>query len=407
MDGYLFKKLKEHTATLASIVRQDGLHIYNTDVGLRKWKATLAKLASGTNQIFNMSVMGDSISEGANASDYISKGYVGLLRTALQGKFGDVGKGFIPVHYPFSGKLWSWSANWNNNDDAMGATGSYLSTAANGETASINFSGTGFGLVFTKGSICGSVSVAIDGGEPVTINTNGAYTSAWAYEITGLTDGNHALVLTTSIAVDGSQRIYLLGGYEIKGTRGIRVNMVGKYGTQTLHSVRTDALRCEIDMWTPVLTIIAFTANDYSNNVDPNGAYKTNLQTMITRAKQFGDVMLVSVGLRSGTYTYQQQQYVDVMKSLAFANDCAFIDIFSKWGSDWDIPNDLGMMSDVVHPNDAGHQDIATAITQVLLGSETSSNSSSIAKIEVLTQAAYDVLPSSKSTDNILYLIKG
>jgi hypothetical protein len=56
---------------------------------------------------------------------------------------------------------------------------------------------------------------------------------------------------------------------------------------------------------------------------------------------------------------------------LALANNCAFVDIYQRWGGggNGNIANSRGYYGDgSVHPGNMGHQDIANAIWGVIQG---------------------------------------
>lgn len=124
----------------------------------------------------------------------------------------------------------------------------------------------------------------------------------------------------------------------------------------------------EIDFWTPSLTVIALTANDYGGQTSLT-SYKTNLQTLITRALVYGDVLLTSIGVHydENTSAIKQQSYVDIVKQLAITNNCAYLDIHDRWNGGVYAQNILGFLANGdVHPTASGHQDIATAILRVI-----------------------------------------
>lgn len=359
--------------------------VLNSDIGLRRWRAALAKVKSGVNQIANVSVLGDSITEGGAAgngatadyvggNNYLNKGYVGKVRSALAAKYGDVGTGFIPIFYPKYGGFWTFSAGWQDEITAtFGPTGLNKRSGTNGDVATFSFSGTGISIVLASGTGAGTFTASVDGGAatPFDSYTAGAAIGAKEFKITGLADGTHTLTLTSTVT--GGKQLWLLGAYPIKGTSGVRVNMLGRWGTKVNNSIGPSATKyplfSEIDFWSPALTIVAFTANDFSGQTDLI-SYRNDLQTIITRAKQFGDCLLVSTGLRNDvvTPTNAQSEYNKVLLNLAFENNIAFVDVINRWSGDANYAqNTLSFISsDNVHPGDYGHQDIATAILRVI-----------------------------------------
>jgi lysophospholipase L1-like esterase len=345
-------------AQLASSLAQSitDVQLLNFDSALRKYRSAIAKVESGTNQLFNVNFVGDSITEGVgidSANDYYSKGYVGRIREKFKTKFGDVGLGMIPVYT----SAWTFNGDWITTVYGIGTNAKY--TKALNATAQISFSGTGISFVLMKGGATGSISVTIDG-SPATINYSVATGQYTIVSITGLTDGVHTAVLTNLAAVD----VYLSGAFEIKGTKGIRVNMCGKSGAiSNSYSGYEFSMQSTIDVFAPSLTVIALITNDigFGTTVDD---YKANIQKLITRAKTFGDVLLLANTVRTDRTDVVQKPFVDVLRTLAVSNNCAFVNIYNRWGIQG---NTLGFMADTLHPSEAGHQDMANALLKVLL----------------------------------------
>jgi len=339
-------------------------YVYNEDVGLRVWKAWIAKLKAGAQLFVNVSIIGDSISEGANATVWQTGGYIGLVRSKMQAKYGDAGLGMIPTYYPFNGPLWKYTAGFTEASNWGCASRARTATAA-GEKATLDFNGTGVGVVYAKRTDWGTFEIWIDGVLNQTVDTSQATTVGGAVTtITGLTAGAHTLEIRKTS--DGKQ-IMLVGAYEIKGTSGVRVHNCSRYGSIVAEHSPFNIMAASIDVFAPRLTIISLTANDYGTQTSL-ATYTSGLQQIITRAKATGDVLLLSSGIRTETYSVPQREYVNAMKGLALANNCAYIDLFNRWSGDAVYAtNILGYFtSSTVHPNDYGMQDMATAILKVI-----------------------------------------
>jgi lysophospholipase L1-like esterase len=343
-------------------------YVYNAGTGLRRWRASLADLQSGGINFIDLPVIGDSIVEGIgagnNAIDRQTKGFVGVLRTQIARIFEDVGMGMIPQHYVQNYPLWTFTGSWTILYGFGCSNGAKQSIAAN-DTATLSFNGNGIGIVFVKASGAGSFDVLIDDVINTTIDCNAPYSTA-KQEITGLSAGTHIL----KIVAKTSASIYIVGAYEIKGSKGVRVNMVGKGGATTVQaSITSEVLDAEINVWNPPLTIVAIGANDFGDGIALD-TYKTNLQTIISRAKNFGDCMLVSTGICIDALSSiaPQSEYVNTMYQLAQQNNCCFVDIYNRWSGDANyVKNTLGLFDDNIHPNKKGHQDIANAIYNALM----------------------------------------
>jgi lysophospholipase L1-like esterase len=152
-------------------------------------------------------------------------------------------------------------------------------------------------------------------------------------------------------------------------------------------------MRSTFDSTGTNLAVFAFGANDYwyqpgghttSHNVTPT-VFASNLQFGIdcvtnqngkTVMTTPGCVLLVA-GPRRATWdlgsapTYTEQAYYDAMKAVAAANDhVAFLDMFESWGSNANASAAGLCGTGDVHPNRAGHGDIARVIHGALTSRE-------------------------------------
>lgn len=365
---------------LASQAKMQNGFVYNQAPNLKHWRSALAQLKAGANKIINLNFIGDSITEGglsgggaasgSTPSSYLNNGYVGRVRSALASKYGDQGTGYISVYYPHSSPFWTFGSGWSQS--SYGTTGYSQFTSTNGATASYTFTGTGFVLLTVQTSSAGSLSVSIDGGAATIYNLNNATTN-YCYPITisGLTNGSHTISITTQLTT--GQFSWILGGYPTNAnTAGIRVNNCARWGTIAQDSGQaSSSVIAEIDYWTPTLTVIALTANDFAAQTSLAN-YQLYLQSIINHALSYGDCILMSIGMRSDVLspTISQASYIQTMQNLALQNNCVYLDMWDRWGGSASYAqsflNFYGS-GEKVHPNDYGHQDIATAILNVIL----------------------------------------
>lgn len=339
----------------------------NIASGLMRWRSELADVKTGVSVVKNINVVGDSISEGGisgvSATDYINNGYVATIRKALATKYGDVGIGFIPTHYPNNNTQF-WSAGWVADGYGVGSKGRESNTG--GATLTFSFSGTGVALGIVKHPTGGEIDYSIDGGAQTgTINSYNSTVLWGVYQpiTTTLSDGNHTITLTKKADTKTS---WVFGATPLKGTKGIRVNHMAAWGQRAEHFSSTAPLAAEFDVLVPSLTLVALEANDYQSQTSLS-VYKTKIQDIITRAKLVGDVLVVANGLRTESGPIAQSEYTQTLRALALLNNCAFISINDRWGGDSNFAkNTLSYIYDTVHPNARGHQDIATAILKVI-----------------------------------------
>lgn len=345
---------------------------YNLDIGLQKWKATLAKLKSGTTTIYDVICLGDSITNGffcdpSPPTNYFIKGFPGILRIKLANLFEDVGYGFVTSWFPTTDhRFATYTGTWIyfNGVTTPNICGYLIYSITAGDTISVPFNGLIFGIMVRRGSEDGQFTIQIDSGTPVTINPYQSTTEAHIYEVTGFGAGDHTAHITVDNAANPSRAVCVLGFTAKKGTSGIRVNIMGRAYSHAADASSSYALDAEINQFSPVLTICAFGTNEYWGQINPSD-FKNYLQLIVTRAKIYGDCLLVALGTSSTIETLPQSIYTEAIKQIALINDCAFISINDRWVSNANA-NTLGFLYDGTHPNAAGHQDIGTYLLQCL-----------------------------------------
>lgn len=352
--------------------------LINGEVGLTRWESAKAKVANG-DIITNLNVIGSSSVVGVGSGgggvagnlaitqNSLVKSFPGRLRSKLAEKFGNVGRGFVPTHYD---KFWTFTGSWAGlaNYGIIGAQAKKSTTL--GDSTSFSFNGTSLTLVLVTGTFGAGFSVAIDGGAPQTFTSVGTASAAKEFVVaTGLTDGAHTAVITITTVATATHGLTIVGAYEGKAaTAGVRVNAIGVTGSKTSAALGENFLFAEIDMWKPSLTVISYSSNDY-NSQTALSTFRTQTQTLIDRAKQFGDVLLFPAGLRGNSLAIPLQSYIDVYRELAEANDIAFFDTNAGWKKSFDYAKNTlqYIASDDIHMNDYGHENLADALYQALI----------------------------------------
>ncbi len=65
----------------------------------------------------------------------------------------------------------------------------------------------------------------------------------------------------------------------------------------------------------------------------------------------------------AGVMPQVQAEYRSITKRVAEAKSCAFVDLYEEWAKDygagWEAANAAGLMQDVLHPSQQGHDDVA------------------------------------------------
>lgn len=330
---------------------------------LSRYREACNNLINGEDKIYNICVLGDSITEGAvagtNNFDYMNLGYMGLLKDRLYAKYGDNGEGLIPTYYKVPQFLWTFSDGWTD-ETLVGVTGRSKHTNLAEKTATIGFNGTGLAIIAYTHNTYGRVGVSIDGGAETILNFSEVLAGYKTYKIEGLSDGQHTAVIRTL----DNKSVVLVGYYELKpSTKGFRVNFCGRSGIAVTSFTSVYGLQAEIDLWQPKLTIIASITNDIGSSI-PVADYRTHLQILVDRAKIYGDVILFANNGRIDKTKAVQLPYVNAMRDIAFKNNCIFVDMFNRWQFE---SHNMGYMADTLHMTATGHKEMADALTPYVI----------------------------------------
>jgi len=117
----------------------------------------------------------------------------------------------------------------------------------------------------------------------------------------------------------------------------------------------------EIEIIQPHLSIINCCIND-SGALTNTSTYRSLLQGLITKCLLYGSVIL-----RPGNPVQPRdmEPYLSINRELASANNIPIIDLSDMYG-DYNTYNDLGMMYDLLHPNNIGYQDIGNIVAKAI-----------------------------------------
>lgn len=338
--------------------------IYNRGNALRNWDSKLANIKAGNNDILDIAVIGDSISEGfqqgANSATLLSGGFKWKLSTYFNTRYDDVGRGFIPEYYPSAGDgpiFTARTGRYLNNNYSVGYKSIYTKTI--GDTLQFTFSGTGCEIWTFQSISMGNIDVSIDEGDAVNYDlaVNPTTYPKRLVIASGLEDTTHTVLITNN----STANFHYSGFMEHKGTRGIRVHMCGKSGAAAYYFTEASKVLPAYTSLAPDLAIINIGTNDYMTNVAP-ATFKANLQTLVTHLKSIGtDIIIGTDGTNDRTgFTYAWQNYLDPMKEVALSNNCCFVDTDSRWGSNANARSNgylpVANATDI-HPPVLGHND--------------------------------------------------
>jgi hypothetical protein len=347
------------------LIRQDNIqYLYNVTDGLENWRNVLTDLDTKV----NCCLVGNSITEGMFAGrndsldfrNYHKFGYGGRIRDYYHKEYDDTGKGLIP--YWFVG-FWSYTGTWADTNSVSELTGLGLAgrirQGRNGATATFNFNGTGLAIYGIKKDTAGTFTVSIDGGEATEYTEQNTTTVPYAvYTISELEQGDHVCTITVT-----GDEFYLIGGREVKGTTGVIVNTTACGMRDSRHFTSENCQSFIFDNFQPELTIISLLSNDFAH--DTYDSYQSNVESIITKAKETGDVLLTSVGVNS-PYVFvrdeSQQEYINLLLELVDEHNVAFADLYARWGG-FDGALASGYLADsVTHPTRPAHLDISYCI---------------------------------------------
>jgi lysophospholipase L1-like esterase len=149
--------------------------------------------------------------------------------------------------------------------------------------------------------------------------------------------------------------------------RAVDVINLGYSGSTT--AIWADAT----DPWSPLnalgalapdLTIIKLGINDFNTSV-PLATFKANLNTIITRARLSGDVILCFPNQTNSQTPEYQDSYADAMRDVAEAANVRLVDQYNALGS-YAALNAAGKMFDGLHPKAVPYDDEAARLASAL-----------------------------------------
>ena len=331
---------------------------YNLGPGLQAWRSYL----DDTN-VINVLLVGESTTEGLFASNIEGTSYTAILRRRLQNVFGDGGLGLIPLYRelpPFT-SIWDTQGNWQQgvNDKYGPFEFTYFATGSQSYTEiSIYGDNVDVFLVLGPTGTNGPTGAywQVDNGPANYFNSHAPTLMQSTLNISLGAPGWHTLRLTAPSAA--AKFFGLWGASANLGQRGVRVHNAGKNG-ERVGKTATPFARQFIGRLNPRLTVIAFSSNDYAMQTDTN-EFRNSILALIQEAQQTGSALLLGANPRRADIPtpIPQSAYHAILKDLAFAQNCAFIDMNERWGGDPTNARALGFSLDFVHPTDLGYADM-------------------------------------------------
>lgn len=362
-----------------------------------RWRTVRSQ--STKNGLVRIAILGDSISVGEIATNWLTDGWVAHLRDTLQAAYGDGGSGYITHNYrvlgnPGGGQVTTTGA-WTDVDNEGGILRRSLkpTVAGNGATITMPVRGTTIDLWFRTDPAFGTFHYQIDGGSfvPVTLTPAASILKVTAT----VAAGNHTVVVR---ATTGDGRFYGVRGSNASGiiveNMSLSQTALADMFNATSGVSATDpydntvAFRTLAAIAPCDLVILMLGANDVGVDVDDT-VFISNMWNAIA-AVQYAAVRngrstlsppdIVVVGEHIGKadlvpgFSLFERDYTQLygaLKDAAEGMGAAFVDVWSAGGNSWEYWADKGYWgagnTDVVHPNDTGHRVYASFLIDLLM----------------------------------------
>jgi lysophospholipase L1-like esterase len=343
----------------------------------RHWRNALATARAGTGYA-RLNCYGDSITQGSTSTPapVWANSWPTRLRTKLDNTFGAAGTGVI--HLPADGDDTRVVLNanggqaWNTYDgfSPYATWGIYSPTNTTGASITVGPVQCDSFTVHTFGTTgAGPLGISIDGGAvtnyPNTRTPNGPLAITVPAGALGMHTIKIQVVAGGFIIVHGVEATIGSAGVRTTnwGCSSARADWLVAGSTGADGSTTSGSLPFSFDLFPPDLSIIAFGVNEYLQHT-PVATYKANVQTIITKAKTFGDVLLLTgVPNQSTTGVPSQGDLAAALYDLADTNDVPVLDIGDRMVS---YAASAALMNPPTHPNTAGYWDIADAVYQAI-----------------------------------------
>lgn len=351
--------------------------------GLRRTRAKLAAIGTGASRSdsLRVAVIGTSIAAG-NGADPATTSYPAWLRRIFESAgLADRGDIVKPHDANATDPRYVFMGNWSAEDYGPPANSWHIFLHASytvGDTLTYTSTNSGTLVNIWYSNYADPVentfstfTVAIDGGTPVNVRTNGGQdASAGLYQIGGLPYGTHQVVVTVTNTVG-----VRIGAIQVQDqVAGVEVANLGFSGatTDALTLCETDThadwevLTFTLDALQPDLIIFNSMTNDPNNSVSTD-TYGLALERLIAACQTRGiDLLLISEIDAQGT---NLDAYRGVLQTKAQLRGIPVVDMFTRWGvetGNLTSPDALGMMSDGWHPNGYGYREYAVAVAEAL-----------------------------------------
>lgn len=399
-----------------------------------KWRARLQQAGSGS-ALARIAWVGDSVLAGAWCSDLENKNLPGLINAQLQAKYGDGGSGYSSswrtdlilanAGYTPQGR-WTLSGTWAANPSVLdGPGGNHIRAGSANATATKVVRGTTVIVTLFSGNSAsfGSYTVTIDGVvQGSAVSTNTGTQSIIRRTFTGLSAGNHTVIVTATDANGSTTYLFLCGIEGINASGVVTHNYArGSYPSAVFNNVAamsyvyTDGSTfggssvgsfgpaglwsggrrnpADLVVWGMGLNDARFGTGG-SSTVSPD-AFAQNLERFLVGIRDVDtsgnadslnpntEILLLaphagSPAFQGSATTRYYAAYCEQMRSMAEIYGCAFLNVWQMAGNNWKTWLDAGYFgtnavgtgiagTDAVHPSDAGFSQMAAMVSPYIV----------------------------------------
>ena len=125
-----------------------------------------------------------------------------------------------------------------------------------------------------------------------------------------------------------------------------------------------------VDIYDPDIVFIMLGMNDSSNEIVPLEEYRKNILELINKVREIGAIPIIQTSniIKMDLSKKSLKFYMDILREVVRENDVMIIDHYSHWG---DLEKEISnikneLLSDLIHPNEKGHLEMAKFIFKEL-----------------------------------------
>lgn len=125
-----------------------------------------------------------------------------------------------------------------------------------------------------------------------------------------------------------------------------------------------------VNIYDPYIVFIMLGMNDSSNEIVPLEEYRKNILELINKVREIGAIPIIQTSniIKMDLSRKSLKFYMDILREVVRENDVMIIDHYSHWG---DLEKEISnikneLLSDLIHPNEKGHLEMAKFIFKEL-----------------------------------------